>query len=44
MPAFVNMSVGSFFITMGAEGTISCPLLLKKSRNAVLISEEVILI
>ena len=36
------MSVGSFFITIGADGTISCPLLLKKSKNRCLISAEVI--
>jgi len=42
MPALVNMSVGSFLITMGADGTISCPLFRKKSRKAVRISEEVI--
>jgi len=28
-----NISVGSSFKTIGAEGTISCSLLLKNSKN-----------
>lgn len=44
MPAFVNMSVGSSFMTMGAEGTILCPLLSKKSRNDLRICLEVIIV
>src|SRR5258706_15566411 len=43
MPALVNMSVGSFFITIGAEGTISCPLEAKKSRNVLEIFFVIIL-
>src|SRR5580698_3944409 len=38
MPALVNNSVGSFLITMDAEGTMTCPLSRKKSRKAFLIS------
>ena len=34
MPALVNMRVGSFFSTMGAEGRIWCSFSLKKSKNA----------
>jgi len=30
-----NISVGSSFKTIGAEGTISCSLLLKNSKNFV---------
>jgi len=37
MPALVNISVGSFFTTIGAEGTMVCCLLLKKSRKVSLI-------
>jgi len=36
------MSVGSFFITMGADGTIWWLFDLKKSRNAWRISVEFI--
>ena len=38
MPAFVNISVGSFFTTIGAEGVIICPFDLKKSKKRLLIS------
>jgi len=38
----VNISVGSFFITMGAEGTIACPFEAKKSKKAWRISVAVI--
>lgn len=34
MPALVNIKVGSFFTTIGAEGTIVCCRLSKKSRKA----------
>jgi len=34
MPALVNISVGSPLTTIGAEGTITWPLLSKKSRKA----------
>jgi hypothetical protein len=44
IPALVNISVGSFFTTMGAEGTIVCPLDRKKSRKAARISELVIMV
>jgi hypothetical protein len=44
MPAFVNKSVGSFFTTIGADGTIWCPLLLKKSRKICRISTEVMVL
>src|SRR5215510_15129891 len=44
MPAFVNIRVGSFLITMGADGTITCPFDAKKSRNFCLISLLVIII
>jgi hypothetical protein len=33
IPLLINISVGSPFTTIGAEGTISWPLDLKKSRN-----------
>ena len=39
MPELVNNKVGSFFTTIGAEGTIRCPLDSKKSKNCCLISE-----
>ena len=42
MPAVVNISVGSFLTTMGAEGTMVCPLLAKKSVKVFLISLTVI--
>src|SRR5690606_41587257 len=42
IPAFVNINVGSFFTTTGADGTILCPLLLKKSKKAWRISLLVI--
>ena len=38
----MNISVGSFFTTIGADGTIVCPLDAKKSRNVFLISLDVI--
>jgi hypothetical protein len=41
MPLLINISVGSFFTTIGAEDTIWCPLSRKKSKNACLISAEV---
>jgi hypothetical protein len=44
MPEFVNSSVGSFFSTRGAEGTMVWPLLAKKSKNFRLIEPESILI
>jgi hypothetical protein len=43
MPALVNNKVGSFLITIGADGTIACPLDAKKSKNCCLISELVIM-
>ena len=42
MPALVNINVGSFFMTIGAEGTGVCPLLAKKSMYFCLISLAVI--
>jgi hypothetical protein len=39
----VNISVGSFFTTIGAEGTIWCPFERKKSKNWLRISLEVIM-
>jgi hypothetical protein len=41
MPALVNMSVGSFFTTMGAEGMMVWPLEAKKSRKVLRMSELV---
>jgi hypothetical protein len=38
MPELVNINVGSFFTTIGADGTISCPLDLKKSKKVRRIS------
>ena len=35
MPALVNISVGSPLTTIGAEGTISCPLLRKKVQKGL---------
>src|ERR1700744_3929710 len=43
MPALVNFNVGSFFTTIGAEGTTVCPFDTKKSRNFLLISALVII-
>ena len=43
MPALVKSRVGSFFTTIGAEGTIICPFDLKKSKNCCLISALVII-
>lgn len=43
MPALVNMSVGSFLTTMGADGTIWCCFDLKNSRNLLRISLDVII-
>ena len=40
MPELVNSSVGSFFSTRGAEGTMVWPLLAKKSKNFRLIEPE----
>ena len=44
IPAFVNIRVGSFFTTIGAEGTTMCPLAWKKSRNCCLISLDVFIL
>ena len=38
MPALVNISVGSFLTTMGADGTMVCSLERKKSKKLFLIS------
>jgi hypothetical protein len=38
----VNISVGSFLITIGADGTITCPLEAKKSKKAWRICVAVI--
>jgi hypothetical protein len=43
MPALVNMSVGSSFTTMGAEGTMACCLERKKSRKACRIAALLII-
>jgi hypothetical protein len=43
MPALVNKRVGSFFTTIGAEGTMVCPLDLKNSRNCCRIAALVII-
>src|SRR5438045_1761501 len=40
MPALVNISVGSSLTTIGAEGTMTCPFDLKKSKNCWRISFE----
>ena len=42
MPALVNIRVGSFFTTIGADGTTVCPLEAKNSRNCLRISLDVI--
>ncbi len=42
MPAFINIRVGSFFVTIGAEGTILWPLETKKSKNVFLTWEDFI--
>jgi hypothetical protein len=42
MPALVNSNVGSFFITMGADGTILCDLDSKKFKNCSLTCWDVI--
>ncbi len=42
MPAFVNISVGSPFTTIGAEGTTEWPRERKNSRNVSRIAFEVI--
>ena len=42
IPAFVNIKVGSSFITMGADGTILCSFDSKKSRNFFLMSYDFI--
>jgi len=39
----VNISVGSSFTTIGADGTMTCPFDLKKSRNCCRIWDEVII-
>src|ERR1700730_10229361 len=43
IPALVNINVGSFFTTIGADGTIICPFDAKKSRKAWRISVAVIM-
>jgi hypothetical protein len=43
IPALVNIRVGSFLITIGADGTMVCPLAAKKSRKAWRISLAVIM-
>lgn len=43
MPALVNIRVGSFLTTIGAEGTMVCPLAAKKSKKALRMSNEVIM-
>jgi hypothetical protein len=43
MPALVKSKLGSFFTTIGAEGTMACPLDAKKSKNCCLISGLVII-
>src|SRR5690606_22014103 len=43
IPELLNIKVGSSFKTMGADGTIKCSLLSKKSRNFFLISCDFIL-
>jgi hypothetical protein len=40
IPALVNIRVGSFFMTMGAEGTTLCVLEAKKSKNCCLTSKD----
>lgn len=42
IPALVNIRVGSFLMTIGAEGTTVWPFDLKKSRYIFLISFDVI--
>lgn len=44
MPALVNISVGSFLTTIGAEDTMVCPFDAKKSVKVFLISFEVMLV
>lgn len=41
MPALVNMRVGSFLTTIGADGTIVCPFDLKNSKKLFRISLDV---
>jgi hypothetical protein len=41
MPAFTNMSVGSFCGMSGAEAQTSCPLPAKKERNEARTSDAV---
>src|SRR5690606_18126379 len=43
MPLLMNISVGSSFTTIGADGTMACSLLLKNSKNCFLISLDVIM-
>ena len=43
MPLLININVGSPFTTIGELGTITCPLLLKKSKNVCLILLEFML-
>ena len=38
MPALVNIRVGSFLTTMGADGTMACSFERKKSKKLFLIS------
>jgi hypothetical protein len=44
MPELLNIKVGSSLSTIGAEGTMRCPLLWKKSRNCLRMSCDVILV
>src|SRR5271166_5180888 len=43
MPAFVNISVGSFRGTSGLDGTCSCPFLRKKSMKVPRISLRLVI-
>jgi len=42
IPALVNIRVGSFLSTIGAEGTSVCPLFSKKFKNFCRISDAFI--
>lgn len=42
IPALVNNKLGSFFITIGADGTMLCCFDLKKFRNSCLIALDFI--
>ena len=43
IPALVNMRVGSFLLTIGADATILWPLPSKNSKNLDLISVDVMM-